>query len=203
MKRWNRVAVGVVLMSVMILSGCGSRNGGQGSDGPGDRRNRDVVYGSENPTEDFYVVQTQKLNFPRTERGTTGWRDGTLLAGDSIYSFYRPSTGLDTTLQWYHISAQDIFTDTVLTGAYPVMNTQEAAISLPLMGDLEGYQYPWEDPWELESDFFADGNGMLYLLTYAWGGDGWLQYLYQCDAQGKVREMYCCAIIISTLWMNI
>lgn len=185
MKSWNGMAVGVVLMAVMALSGCGGR-----SDGQGDSGNREVVYGSENPTEDFYAVQTQKLTFPRTERGTIGWRDGTLLVGDSIYSFYRPSTGLDTTLQWYHISAQDIFTDTVLTGAYPVMNTQEAAVRLPLMGELKGYQDPYEAPWEVESDFFADGNGMPYLLTYAPGGGRWLQYLYQCDAQGKVTKQW-------------
>ena len=183
MKSWNKIALGAVLMAVMALSGCGSRNGGQDSDGQGGSENRAVVYGSENPTEDFYVVQTQKLAFPRTERGARGWRDGSLLAGDSIYSFYRPITGLDTTLQWYHISAQNIFTDTVLTGAYPVMNTQEAAVRLPLMGELGEYK-------EIQSDFFADGNGMPYMLTYAPGGGHWLYYLYQCDAQGKVTRQW-------------
>lgn len=185
--RWSKLTIAVVLAAVMILSGCGGRNDGSGSDSQGDNG---IVYGSENPTEDFYVVQTQKLTFPRTERNTTGWRDGTLLAGDSIYSFYRPSTGFDTTLQWYHISAQDIFTDTILAGAYPVMNTQEAAVRLPLIGKLGEYKFPYENTWEIESAFFADGNGMLYLLTFAPGGDRWLRYLYQCDAQGKVTQQW-------------
>lgn len=143
MNRWKKGVVGVLLSITVLLSGCGANDGNRGS-GSGDGSQgvkapvvtRTPEPGSANPTEDFYVLEQQKLAVPAADLGEQGWREGTVLAGDEIFHFYRLLTGLDIDLKWYRISAEDIFTDTYLTGAYPVVTTQEAAVELSLLGDM-------------------------------------------------------------------
>ncbi|MCH5342710.1 MAG: extracellular solute-binding protein [Acetatifactor sp.] len=193
MNRWKKGAVGVLLSVTVLLSGCGANdgNGGSGSgDGsPGIKApvvTRTPELGSANPTKDFYVLEQQKLTVPAADLGEQGWREGTVLAGDEIFHFYRSLTGLDINLKWYRISAEDIFTDTYLTGAYPVVTTQEAAVELPLLGDMG----PLDFGVECGTAFFTDASDILYLLTEIYDLDDEVirRNLYQCDREGQVLE---------------
>lgn len=197
-KRVKRYVV-LLLVFSMILVGCGDKHeeseletdAGKQQEQTADVKMEEVNWWEGQPTLEgtIWFSQNQKLAIPASEEGFGGWTEGVLLTRDYVYFFYQLTNCVEKELLLYRVPLQEIFSENIVSGNYPEILAIEATEQLELPEDLEDNLMEENPTKERIIRFWADEQGMLYLVTAQWiSEEEKLFYLYQCDEDMQVQE---------------